>query len=232
MIFWQIYKKEWRENAFLWMLLTGLTVVFVLLTYSGHITKDLYGLPFALGIFVFLIFNITILKKEENYKTSFLLKSLPVPGWVVILAKVFWLFSSFLLYYFIWTIASWQHIYRQHFQLILDTQNLTLDILLITILPLLTIVLMQFAHLAAYYVSRFRGFVSIWIFAISGYITIRLSTFLGRVLRFLPSLAVYPKTYDNAGIYFVNSGILVALAIITVILLLINGKLWDNTPSI
>ena len=89
------------------------------------------------------------------------------------------------------------------------------------------IVLMQFSYLIANYVAKFRSAFSFWAFVLTFYLVIRIVPLVAKVFEFLPDFAIA----GTSGSY-VSSGFILAVLAVSVALLFINGKLWDNEPAI
>ncbi|MDD2431159.1 MAG: hypothetical protein WCS44_01630 [Bacillota bacterium] len=227
MILWKLYLNEWRENGFYWFLMIAGTITVNLLIYLGLFSHDVFFMPLAFSILGYAILCGDPIARERKNNTIYIKKSLPTPGYAHLLIKALWLMSSYVLYMVFWYAVNLKIIKLTGFTLLLNSGNVLLDMVLLLVLPFFGIVSVQFSCLVSSYVPRLRCIFNFWAYILLAYITVRFVPLLSKLFEFLPDFLL-PA---SPGLYF-NSAFLAAIFAISVLLLFVNGKLWDNEPFI
>lgn len=227
MISWKLYLHEWRENGFYWLLMIVGTIAVKVLMNFGLFPEELFSFPLILSIFAYGILCTSPLAKERKNNTIYIKKSLPVPGYVHLLVKIGWLMSSYVLYLVFWCALYFRFIVGEGDTVFLFSDTGIFEAAFFLLAPFFGIVLMQFSYLIANYVAKFRSAFSFWAFVLTFYLVIRIVPLVAKVFEFLPDFAIA----GTSGSY-VSSGFILAVLAVSVALLFINGKLWDNEPAI
>ena len=211
MAFFSLYKKELRESGFAALILTLLTLAFHFFLYT-RITAHNY--QFIIGsvlapFFIFPIYFLTIgyrtFSQEWNDRTIYLLKSLPRRGYTNILSKFIAAATYLLLLIILAGTTTWQIVMRTlvDFGPVMPVDMTGTSIVNIVFLTLAGYLwfnlflyfMAQIACLVSRVYNRFRWLVTIIVFYLSAYISLRIAGLLAELFNWMPAL-----TFQISGI--------------------------------
>lgn len=205
MAFFSLYKKELRESGFAVLVLALLTLAFHFFLFT-RITAQNYQfiigsvlLPFFIFPLYFLITGSRTFTKEWNDRTIYLLKSLPRRGHTIILAKFLAATTYLLILTGLAALTTWQIVIRTmgDFGTVMPVDLTGASIANIVFLTLaaylwfnLIIYFMaQVGSLVSRVYDRFRWLVTIVVFYLSGYLSLRIAGLLAELFAWMPALS-------------------------------------------
>ena len=211
MAFFSLYKKELKESGFSALVLALLTLAFHFFIYT-RITAQNYQfiigsvlLPFFIFPLYFLITGSRTFAQEWNDRTIYLLKSLPRRGYTIILAKLLAATSYLLLLIILSAFTTWQIVIRTMGDLgpvmPVDLTGASIaNIVFLTLAGYLWVNLIiyfmaQVGSLVSRVYNRFRWLVTIVVFYLSGYLSMRIAGLLADLFSWMPDL-----TFQISGI--------------------------------
>ncbi len=211
MAFLNLYKKELRESGFAALILVLLTLGFHFFLYT-RITAQNYQFiigsvlaPFFIFPLYFLVTGYRTFSQEWNDRTIYLLKSLPRRGYTIILAKFLAATTYLLLLIVLTAMTTWQIVMRTmaDFGPVMPVDLTGTSIINIVFLTLVGYLgfnlflyfMVQLACLVSRVYNRFRWLVTILVFYLSGYLSMRIAELLARLFNWMPGL-----TFQVSGI--------------------------------
>ena len=245
-----LWKKELREISFSGLALLLLTAAFYAFLYyqarpgTIQIILGVIYLPFIIYPLYLLFQGYRTFSREWRERTIFLLKSLPRSGYEIILAK----FLAAAVVLIILMAASSAGIYfviSRNFTAV--SQILPPEITALNwgaVLGWGSVIYFwlcgfayftaQLSSLTSRFFNRFRWLVTLLVFYLVNYLTIRLAGYLGWIFDWLPNVRHYVigQAEEAAGLIEVNGGGLAAAVLILLILFIISSLLLERTLEV
>ncbi|MFW5994267.1 MAG: hypothetical protein ACOCQF_03890 [Halanaerobiaceae bacterium] len=205
MAFLNLYKKELRESGFAALILGLLTLAFHFFLYT-RITVQNYQLIIGSVLTPFFIFPLFLLvtgyrtfSQEWKDRTIYLLKSLPRRGYTIVIAKFLAALTYLLALIILTTFTTWQIVSRtiSDFGSVMPvelTGTSIVNIVFLTLAGYLWFTLFlyfmsQLACLVSRVYDRFRWLVTIIVFYLSGYLSLRIAGLLARLFNWMPAIS-------------------------------------------
>jgi len=205
MALFNLYKKELRESGFAALILALLTLAFHFFLYT-RITAQTYQLIIGSVLAPFFIFPLYLLvtgyrtfSQEWKDRTIYLLKSLPRRGYTIVIAKFLAVLTYLLALIILTTVTSWQIVTRTitDFGSVMPVELTGTSVANIVFLILagylwfnLFIYFMsQIACLVSRVYDRFRWLVTIIVFYLSTYLSLRIAGLLAQLFNWMPAIS-------------------------------------------
>ncbi|MBM7564826.1 hypothetical protein [Paenibacillus sacheonensis] len=199
-------------------------------------------LPFLFASAIVIGIGYFQLSTEWKTNSIYLLLSLPIRGWKVLLAKLgalllllgatlLWIAASYSLFLLrsagtaLFTDQEWgDHSFRS------TLSNLAGNSLWMYLLSVvLLVMLVQFAFLSGQLVARFRWVMALIAFFAGTWVIYRIAPFLSDVLSWLPDFSFGGSL---SGIVYLHSGLFAALVLLGVGLAWLNGYLFEKVVEV
>jgi hypothetical protein len=205
MAFFNLYKKELRESGFAALILALLTLGFHFFLYT-RITAQNYQFLIGSAVAPFFIFPVYLLvtgyrtfSQEWKSRTIYLLKSLPRKGYTIVIAKFLAALTYLLALMILATAGSWQIVTRTisdygTFMPVELTGASLVNIVFLVLagylwLNLFIYFMSQVACLVSRVYDRFRWLVTIIVFYLSGYLSLRIAGLLAELFAWMPAIS-------------------------------------------